>query len=296
MYERIVVPLDGSPYAERALPWARVIAARSDAKLRLVHVHVPLRIPTSQAVLGPRIGEELKRMGTEHQDRKVEYLRKTGDRLVSDSDGEVTTELLKGPTAASLARDAELASAELIVMAPRDLRPLERLGGGSVTEQLVRCCPIPVLAVRGGNGYALDALPVCRQILVPLDGTERVEAAAEQATVMAGLFDASILLLRVVRPSRRAGTGAAAAYLERVADRIHRNGIAVETRVVRHRDAAGAIKDVASETGAGMIVMSSRYRDGLPRVVRERPAEAVLRGAPAPVLLVGAHDADGGRA
>lgn len=287
MYQRIVVPLDGTALAERALPWARAIAARSGGELRLVHVHVPFRLPTSQEVLGPRVGDTLRRMGAEQEDRVVAYLEAAGERLAAEpSSPGFTTALLKGPTAASLQRDARAEDATLIVMAPRDRNSLSRLRDGSVTEQMVRSCPVPVLAVRGTNGAGSDEVPECRCILVPLDGTARSEGAVDHAVAMAELFDATVILLRVERPGQW-GAHAAATYLEEVADGIHRAGVRVETRVLADRDVAAAISALAFEMGAGMIVVGSRYRNGLPRLIRGGMAETFVRGAPVPVLVVG---------
>ncbi|MFO7894092.1 MAG: universal stress protein [Longimicrobiales bacterium] len=287
MYQRIVVPLDGTALAERALPWAGAIAARSNGDLRLVHVHIPFRLPTTQGVLGPRVGDTLRRMGEEQEDRVEAYLKAAGERVSGEASApEFTAAVLKGPTAASLERDARTKEATLIVMAPRDRNSLARLMESSVTTQLVRSCPVPVLAVRGTNGAVPDETPDCRCILVPLDGTPRCEGAVDHAMAMAELFDATVVLLRVERPGQWAAH-AAATYLEEVADGIHRAGVRVETRVLADRDVAAAINALAIEIGAGMIVIGSRYRNGLPRLIRGGLAETFVRAAPIPVLVVG---------
>jgi nucleotide-binding universal stress UspA family protein len=299
MYARIVVPLDGSKLAERALPWARTIAARSGGEVRLVHVHVPLRIPTSQSVLGPRVGRALQKLGEDRRHEAEAYLEALGERLADEeAKPAFSTALLRGPTAASVARDAETANAALIVMAPRrDRKLLERLRDGSVTEQLARSGPVPVLAVRGeaeeydGTGGAADQEaivedpPACRCVLVPLDGTHRCEAALEQAGAMAALFDAPLVLVRVEPPGQWAAQPAAA-YLEEVADEMHHAGLQVETRVLADKDVVGAVNALAEETGAGMVVVGTRYRDGLPRLILGSLAEAFVRTSPVPVLVV----------
>ena len=283
MYERIVVPLDGSTEAERALPWARVIAARSDGEVRLVHVHVPLRIPTGQTVLGPRVRSELRRITEDARSQVSEYLHETGQRVVDETAAQYTAELLRGPPAASVAREADCSDAALVVMAPRDRTPLERIGNGSMTEQVARICPAPVLAIR--SGVAAEQ-PECREVIVPLDGTERTVSAVRHGAAMAALFDATVILLRVLRPGRRSGYRAATAYLEGLVDDLAATGVPVETRIERSRDIARAINHVAQEDGHGMIVIASGYRDGLPRIVRGGTAEAVLRSARVPVLIV----------
>ena len=306
MYARIVVPLDGSELAERALPWARTIAARSGGEVRLVHVHVPFRIPTSQAVLGPRVGRALQKLGEDRRDDAEAYLEALGERLADEtSKPDFSTALLRGPKAASVARDARSANAALIVMAPRrDRKLLERLRDGSVTEELARTGPVPVLAVCGGDveaeggtgdgsgeageagaKIAVDEVPACRCVLVPLDGTHRCEAALENASARAALFDAPVVLVRVEPPGQWAAQPAAT-YLEEVADGMHRVGLQVETRVLADKDVVGAVNALAEETGAGMIVVGSRYRGGLPRLSLGGLAETFVRTAPVPVLVV----------
>ncbi len=300
MYARILVPLDGSELAERALPWARTIAARSGGEVRLVHVHVPMRIPTSHAVLGPRAGRALEKLGEDRREEAEAYLEELGRRLADEaSKPEFSTALLRGPKAASVARDARSSKAALIVMAPRrDRKLLERLRDGSVTEELARSGPVPVLAVRGevgeadggtagenGEPFSVLEAPACGGVLVPLDGTRRCEAAVEHASAMAELFDAPVVLVRVEPPGQWAAQPAAT-YLEEVADGIHRAGVRVETRVLAGNDVVGAVNAMAEETDAGMIVVGSRYHGGLPRLSLGGLAETFVRTSPVPVLVV----------
>jgi nucleotide-binding universal stress UspA family protein len=62
--------------------------------------------------------------------------------------------------------------------------------------------------------------------------------------------------------------------------------VQVETRVLADKDVAGALTALAEETGAGMIVIGSRYRNGLPRLIRGGLAETFVRTSPIPVLVV----------
>src|SRR5512138_2571716 len=83
MYRSILVPLDGSPLSEYALPMACDIARRSGALLRLVHVHV-LYTPAPIYVEGmPVIDEQMHSLGKAHERAYLEGIR---DRLVGEAD------------------------------------------------------------------------------------------------------------------------------------------------------------------------------------------------------------------
>jgi nucleotide-binding universal stress UspA family protein len=143
-----------------------------------------------------------------------------------------------------------------------------------------------------------------KRILVPLDGSPLAEQALLPASRIADRFDSSLLLLRVVTPDRPlpgfspvtlrpaaepvGGThpplvAEAEAYLSGL--RLPVPCLRVQTQVL-----AGAPPELiiatATESGADLIVMSTHGRDGLLRLLYGSVAEAVLRGATVPVLLV----------
>jgi nucleotide-binding universal stress UspA family protein len=291
MFANIVVPLDGTPFSEHALPWARAVATRSGGALRLVHVHVPLRIPTGQEVLGPRVGDALRRMGAETEDRESTYLKDVGVRLgIESAAPAVTTAVLRGPTVASVARDAQATGATLVVMATHARRPVDRIWLGSVTDGLVRHCAMPVLIVRGSDTSADAGEPGLDRILVFLDGSAHAERAVIGAHDMARLFGASLTLLRVVPRDRHSDTDAdTQPYLESIAGPLRDDGIETDIRVARDGDAATAIAAEAADSGAGMIALSTRCRGGLPRLVLGTVAQGLLRRTGLPLLVVGTH-------
>jgi nucleotide-binding universal stress UspA family protein len=141
------------------------------------------------------------------------------------------------------------------------------------------------------------------KILVPLDGSVLAEQALAPASRVAERFGSTLLLLRVVTPERSAPglqhltlrpetvtaipprplLEEAEAYLAGL--RLPTPGLPIETEVV-----AGAAPEMiiltAAESGADLIVMSTHGRAGLIRLLYGSVAEAVLRGATVPVLLV----------
>lgn len=139
-------------------------------------------------------------------------------------------------------------------------------------------------------------------ILVPVDGSRLSERAIAAAEHLAGPGRRPIVLLHVVPPinpgraARIDETSAYAAldrayakawrYLERLQKRLKRRRRTVRT-MVRSGQAADEILACARAEGVDVIAMSSHGRSGLQRVLLGSVAQAVVRNARLPVLLVG---------
>jgi len=79
--------------------------------------------------------------------------------------------------------------------------------------------------------------------------------------------------------------GAAQVYLERVADRLRRDGHEVDTRLTLETNVADAITFEASQLEADLIALSTHGRSGLTRLVMGSVAAEVVRTAKTPVLV-----------
>jgi nucleotide-binding universal stress UspA family protein len=140
------------------------------------------------------------------------------------------------------------------------------------------------------------------RILVPLDGSALAEQALAPAGRIADKFGSELLLLRVVAPERSIpslqhlavrsdGEPAAARTLMDEAE-AYLTGLRQPTLAgpIHTRVLCGAAPELiiatAAECGADLIVMSTHGRAGLLRLLYGSVAEAVLRGATVPVLLV----------
>ncbi len=122
-----------------------------------------------------------------------------------------------------------------------------------------------------------------KTILVPLDGSGLAELAAVHAAELSRLASARLVFVRVVASGK--GVRQAADYLFRVNQEAHYEGLKTDG-MVKKGDAAEQIVLAAAETGANMIVLSSHGRTGISRQVFGSVAEAVVRLAPCPVMVV----------
>ncbi len=152
MYRRVLVPLDGSALAERALPHAeRLVAAGGE--LRLVEVVQPGPvIPAlgTREIAGAAQAEALMRELRDAIDRPRKEAAAYLDRVrarITRPDVAVTTEVLEGHAVGRLveaAGDVDLR----VVLSSHGRTGLTRSLLGSVAERVVRHATVPVLVVR----------------------------------------------------------------------------------------------------------------------------------------------------
>ena len=142
MYQKIMVPLDGSELAEYAIPPARAMALAFKASLHLTTVEeVPEQPAPSEWDL--TVGDFL--------DKKRQEVQERLDKLAAPlrSEGiEVTTAILPlGPTVARLLEELQQQKADLIVLHSHGRSGLSRMIWGSVAERLTRQASCPVMIV-----------------------------------------------------------------------------------------------------------------------------------------------------
>ena len=141
MYDRILVPTDGSEGVERAIEHAVDLAVAHDASLRAVYVvnsssYGTIPMETSWEGIADVLRDEgesaLERVCTLAEGRGVD----------------VETALLDGSPSKEIVRYAEAEHCDLIVMGTHGRGGIDRLLLGSVAERVVRSADVPVLTVR----------------------------------------------------------------------------------------------------------------------------------------------------
>jgi nucleotide-binding universal stress UspA family protein len=306
MIGSILVPLDGSTFGEHALPLATNLARRADAELHLVHVH---QIVPPATVAGVTVMDAIDMHL--RQDEQA-YLADVARRLTEKCSVRVKTTLLDGDVTPALQDYASKVGADLVVMSTHGRGAFGRFWLGSIADDLLREMPRPVLLVRPEDGKPdFGRETVLRNILVPLDGTELAERILAPAMAMAGLFDGSLTLFRVVQPAVRPsylheGSGVAGLthsvleqvqtlqrerrdeaqmYLDRMAERIAGKGCRARTKVMIDEEPALAILLEAQAGNADLIAMETHGRKGLSRLFLGSVADKVVRGGVVPVLL-----------
>ena len=301
MYKQILVPLDGSAFAEAALPLALEVSRRTGANVHIVTVLEPV---TSFAYEGWEVAAV---------EWSQKYLEDVLDRVEGKAGGDVSRAVLSGHTVEILDREAREKDTDLVVMASHGRGALSRMWLGSVADGFIRLTDLPVIIVRPDEaaGPAASFDHVFETLLISLDGSELSEDALTYATEFGELFDSAYHLTRVVSyPVDIASPylphtaqlnqqvlddakKGASEYLEALAENMRRRGLRVTTSVGVDAQAGHGLLTEATAVGADMIAMATHGRTGLSRAVLGSAADKVVRGAHHPVLLhrpAGARD------
>jgi nucleotide-binding universal stress UspA family protein len=236
MFRRVLVPLDGSERAERALPLATRLASAPGGSLVLLDV-VPQSASASISfdIVDPR--EDLRREARG-------YLRAVAGRpeLASVT---AQTRVVIGLPADEILSAARGDGVDVIVMCSHGRTGFAKWAMGSVAQKVAHHSAVPVLVLKQGIGTRLAFTApqaTSLRILIPLDGSSLAEAALAPAldllTALGPSESAEVHLLRVVNPTiaydpvdhqayqdrtvRAALTESAYAYLTATAGRVRR--------------------------------------------------------------------------
>jgi nucleotide-binding universal stress UspA family protein len=277
-----MVPHDGSPASEEALPVAVAVARR--ARASVVLVHVPEASDAADGVAN---------------DYPAGILNGSPGGL----DVRVEIRRIPGPVSDELVLFAKAAEVDLVVMTSRGRGGVKRALCGSVADAVIRRSDRPVLLVKRDpervvpSGAFPDAAPF-RRVLLPVDGTLTAEAVIPYLIAVTGTVGVHVTLLRVHpalafdgRPEqgpllRERSDVLIDSYLSTLAARVSATGVAVGWRAVVHGENAETIMNVANEEGADLIAMTTSGPGGADRFLFGSVGDAVVRQAPQNVLVL----------
>jgi nucleotide-binding universal stress UspA family protein len=286
MLKTILVPLDGSQPAERALSLATALSIPTGAHLLLVRVSTGKGASDDGAVSDT-------------------YLEKTAADLRERGFRVDTAELSGEPVARIIGEAARDYPADLISMATHGRTGPRRWVLGSVAEALVACSPVPILLQRawdpGRRAILLGDQP---KLLVTLDGSRFAEAVLPAAVALADDLGGEILLVRVdqraydiLRPEEEEAivpvdaqqyrpVGVIREYLDKLVARLRMQSGAPISYRIECGDPATAIRAAAEESQAALVMMATHGRTGFQRMALGSVADNVLQHGRAPLILV----------
>jgi nucleotide-binding universal stress UspA family protein len=153
MYQRILVPVDGSTTAQRALDEALRFGRQEGAQLELVHVVGDVRLMEANSYINyAEIKETMKRSGRrilDHAQAVVQQAGVTAETQMLEANGDRVANVI--------VEEAKRWPADLIVIGTHGRSGFSRVLFGSVAEGVVRTAHIPVLLIRGEKGESDDA-------------------------------------------------------------------------------------------------------------------------------------------
>lgn len=327
MFQRILVPLDGSALAEQVLPTAARlarIAGGSVILLRVVKPPVEYASGATYMIYTPM--DTIERLMEEEADEARCYLEGVAASRVLEG-VHTQLEVYTGLATPMILFVTESRKIDVIVMSSHGRTGLKQWILGSVAQKVVRSSLVPVLLLREHETPTAGPHPYVERplrVLVPLDGTVVAKAALQPAAQLIAALAApgqgAMHLIRVVKHEARSGEmldattkeellHKAKMYLQSVSSHL-REGLAAELKlsvtwsVTLDNDVASAIISVAENgedaEGAGVfggcdvIALSTHGRQGLQHWVMGSIAERVLNGTRLPLLIVHPHQGEHG--
>jgi nucleotide-binding universal stress UspA family protein len=302
MLHRILVPLDGTRYADHALPYAVALAVRTGATLEFVHVHHHHEYDPDLAALPQyqfqHIAEVDSLFNDETRSAEKAQLEAKAAEIELRYGVNVLTRVLSGHTAQALSREAADLVADLIVMTTHAREGIERIRFGDVAHDLIVNLNVPAICIRPESGAAPLVAPEIHRMLIPIDGSPFSEQILDVAAPLVQALGAIPTLAHVAgaRPLFgtdfdhvvRSGFGTrdqATSYLCSLAERYRDRLPDPELVALEAVDPASCIAQLIACCDYDLVAMATHGRSGLSRLFLGSVAEKVLRQTRTPVLL-----------
>ena len=317
MFQRILVPLDGSARAEQAIPVAARLAHFSRGTvvlLRVVHF-------ATEGVPYPTVDPSTIRtiIDAELEEAK-QYVRRM-TRLSSLRDVHTETDVIIGSAATTILSEIETRHSDLIVMCSHGYTGIKRWVLGSVAEKVTHHAPVPVLVLREGVGTPPHAEGPMRA-LVPLDGSVQAKAAlvpaAQLVAALAAPGPGALHLTRVVvlpdeakisTSERDAIMHKAKRYLGATAEHLREGLVAspvadlklaitwsvtidddIASGIIRVAENGEDTQDTGVSGSSGLIAMATHGYSGFQCWTMGSVTERVLHATRLPLLIVRPQD------
>ncbi|MGI9057164.1 MAG: universal stress protein [Ktedonobacteraceae bacterium] len=318
MFQRILVPLDGSQRAERAVPTAARIAHATNGTVVLLQVvSQPVEYLSSFA-LAPMVTDES--IEQELAEAKSYIAALAESAILRGLD--VRTEVQFGLAGEQILGVIESLAVDLVVLCSHGWTGFKRWALGSVAHRVIHNSHVPMLILREGGPslpvmHADAARPLCS--MVALDGSPLAETALlPTAHLIAALAQPSqgvVHLMYVIKPLTSAADEGvfphheaevaqrAQEYLKGVRERLLAQtsdlNLLVTWSVTRAQDVAETLVVTAEEKLGGpqenncdVLAMATHGRGGVARWVMGSVTERVLQATTLPMLVVRPLQAD----
>ena len=281
MYEKILVPLDGSEVAEQAIPYVERLTQKLKSEVILITVCLP--------------GDPLERALTEYIERRAEKIQPLGVNARSLC--------IEGDSATSIIDFAEKNKVGLIVISTHGKTGISHWPLGSIASKVVQRSNIPVFLVRSsqpGNAPADNELD---KILVTLDGSQFSEAIIPHVEKLAKSMNSEVTLFRVIESAKLPQLAAYSdrekyekdfmAKMEREAERyLAKKRTALESKGVKVNSVfltgkpVETILQYSEEKSANLVALTTHGFSGISKWAYGSVASKIIEGSPKPILLV----------
>jgi len=288
MFEKILVPLDGSVLGEITLAYAGELAIKLGSEVQMVCATL-------------RHDEETRHMCSLYLSRLADQLYERVKQ--ANPAAEVKTVVVNGEATNTLLEYAERQKIGLIILSSHGQSGFIPWAIGGIASKIIQKSRIPLLLVRANKSEKKKrATGLFQKIIVPLDGSAVGEATLPYVKEIANGFESDVILLRVVEKEQRVRTiggtnhiifhdsiieqmrAEAVRYLNETKKKLS-EGINVQT-VIKTGNAAKEIITLAGEESGNIVAMSSHGESGLTRWVMGSVSSKILQAGKTPLLLV----------
>lgn len=289
MFERILMPTDGSEASLAAIQYGLGLAKQFQSQVSFLYVlDISLYAWGAEGVYWPDLIKDLEGVAQE----ALTKAKALADKAGIASEGKLVQD---HPTHAIL---EEAKNHDLTVMGTHGRGGIEKLLLGSVAQGVAQRTQYPLLVVRPGEVW--NSGP--HTILVPTDGSESSQAATLQALELAKVLGAKINFLFVLQTPGFVYLGAENPYyandlydelqalghntLDKAMLLAQQAGIAAEKKLAEDHPVETILKEAQSND---LIVMGTHGRGGLEKVIMGSVAQGVIQRSHRPVLVVHSH-------
>ena len=292
----ILVPLDGSGFAEQALPHAEALCLAYNARLLLLSVPQARQLIRALPIYG-----KLPEPGTAEWKVQEDYLQGVAERVKAM--GIQVDALVRAGLVTNAINDlVEERGVDMVVLSTRGRSGLQRMVLGSVATQVIQGVTRPVLIIRPID-EVMPPLPEFKKMLVTLDGSEFAERVLPYVRASTS-FESVVLLLSVPQVPRAERYGAvveeiqelreqaeqeAGEYLESVAAALQEDGIETHVLVCGSRP-ADTIISVANDEDVDVLMLATHGHGELDRLFLGSVADRIVQNTRCPVFLVPIHE------
>lgn len=298
MYQKILIPLDGSKTAERVLPYARTLAKKLKVPVELMAV---IDIAEMAMHVSPERARFLDTLVEEGVRSSQDYLKSIANSFTGLT---VTCTVDKGRAGDAIIESAAKSKATLIAMSTHGRSGMSRWLLGSVTEKVLRGTSNPLLLIRAEEGSTAEGDAMLKTVIVPLDGSDLAESVLPVVTGLAKTLNLEVVLLRAYNIPASTYAGAedyyavnyeqireeikkeAQGYLDRKAEELKKQGVKAVSCVLPEGYAADEIIALGRKTPDNLVAMCTHGRSGVKRWVLGSVTEKVVRHTGDPIMIV----------
>jgi nucleotide-binding universal stress UspA family protein len=290
MFEKFLLPLDGSILAESAIPWVRDLAEQLKAEVYILNICPPER-------------QKYLHMHQFYLNHLAEYLKK---EMPLSQVLKIQAEVVVGDPVKEITDYVKNNKIDMVALTSHGTSGYKSLSIGSVADRVVRGSGVPTLMIRikAEQTSPVKTKPI-EKILVPIENAETGKVVIPYVIELAGKIKASVILFsltQTVYSQNFDNMGAGAGvnwdaidkatlqyvndYLQNIEDELKKAGVNADHTTYLGMDTALEILEMEKKTQADLVIMATRGRSQVARWAFGSAAEKVLRGGTLPLLLI----------